>query len=83
MSVEKPIARPWSVGDLKALERCATAVLPALVIALKLGRGVLAVQGKRPSSAYRRSETGQRIVDRIRLSSGSSGWVSASVRRYG
>lgn len=46
MSAEDPTARPWSAGELTVLERCATAGLPAVMIALQLGRGVDAVRGK-------------------------------------
>ncbi|MGZ0146035.1 hypothetical protein ACXJJ3_03090 [Kribbella sp. WER1] len=40
------VTEPWSAGDLTVLQRCATAGLPTVVIALKLGRCVDAVRGK-------------------------------------
>jgi hypothetical protein len=46
MSLTNSTADPWTTGDLTILERCASVGLPAVVIALKLGRCVSAVRVK-------------------------------------
>lgn len=53
MSVEEPVARPWSAGDPTVLELCAAAGMPAVVVALKLRRCVDAVRSKAAESGVR------------------------------
>jgi hypothetical protein len=55
MVVTCSTSRPWTDGELTVLELCATSGLPALVIALKLGRDVDSVRGMA-------AETGVRLI---------------------